>query len=159
MSKTFTYKGYTGSIEFSLEDQCLFGKILFINDLIIYEAETVPQLETSFKSAVDDYIETCAELGRQPQKPFKGSLNVRIGEELHKRAALKAACDSITLNEVVKNALENYLCQEPVVNHHLEHHEHHHHHYPPSMIEINSTFSNVTGGKSWKQSTPISKLH
>jgi hypothetical protein len=43
--KTFSYKGFCGSKEISLEDDCLFGKILFVNDLVTYEAESPSALK------------------------------------------------------------------------------------------------------------------
>lgn len=37
------YKGYTGSVEFSQEDNCLYGKVLGMKkNCISYEGETVP---------------------------------------------------------------------------------------------------------------------
>lgn len=66
MNKTFRYKNFTGSIEKSSEDACLYGKILFIRDLITYEATTAKQLEKEFKRATDDYLITCKKLNREP---------------------------------------------------------------------------------------------
>jgi predicted HicB family RNase H-like nuclease len=57
IGKFYEYKGYTGSIEFSSDDQCYFGRLLNINDLVHYEADTVEDLNEEFKEAVDDYIE------------------------------------------------------------------------------------------------------
>jgi predicted HicB family RNase H-like nuclease len=101
----FKYKGYIGSIMASAEDQCLYGKILFINDLITYEAETVADLKIAFEDAVEDYLETCKKLGKKPQQTCKGTLNVRIGPELHREAALFAEFDGVSLNEYIKKAL------------------------------------------------------
>jgi predicted HicB family RNase H-like nuclease len=53
------YKGFMGSIEISLEDDCLHGKLLLINDLVTYEARTPNQLQAEFESAVEDYLATC----------------------------------------------------------------------------------------------------
>ena len=103
------YKGFLGSVEASPEDKCLYGKLLYINDLVTYEAETVADLEAEFKSSIDDYCETCKKLGREPMKPFKGSLNVRIGQELHKEVALHAAFSGISLNEYIKLAVQNQV--------------------------------------------------
>ena len=65
MNDTFEHNGYTGSVETSVNDQCLHGKILFITDLITYEAGTVAELEAEFIAAVDDYIETCKVIGKE----------------------------------------------------------------------------------------------
>jgi|LGOV01.1.fsa_nt_gb predicted HicB family RNase H-like nuclease len=106
MKKVFKYKGYSGSMEFSQEDKCLFGKILFVNDLVTYEAETYEQLEAEFAAAVDDYLETCEELGASPDKPFSGTFNVRVGPELHQQAAKVAHLEDITLNELTRQAIK-----------------------------------------------------
>jgi predicted HicB family RNase H-like nuclease len=109
MKKVFSHRGYSGSMEISQEDQCLYGKILFVNDLVTYEAETVPELESEFREAVDDYLETCQELGVSPDKPFSGTFNVRIGEELHQAAAKSAYMADIKLNDFVKQAIKERL--------------------------------------------------
>jgi predicted HicB family RNase H-like nuclease len=45
-------------------------------------------------------------------RPFKGSFNVRIGQELHKEAALHAAMDDMSLNEYIKIAIQNQVRHE-----------------------------------------------
>jgi predicted HicB family RNase H-like nuclease len=106
---SFKYKGFIGSIRPSVEDDCLYGKIEFINDLITYEAETVPELKKAFETAVDDYLETCKSLGKKPEKPFKGSFNVRLGTELQREAALFAHENSMNLNELVTESVKKYI--------------------------------------------------
>lgn len=103
------YKGFLGSIEVNPEEKFLYGKLLHIDDLVTYEGETVAEIEAEFKNSVVDYIKTCNELGKEPQKPFKGSLNVRIGHELHKEAAAHAASCNKSLNEYIKLAIKNQL--------------------------------------------------
>ena len=110
--KILRYKGFIGSIEVSPEDKCLYGKLLYIDDLVTYEAETVTVLDTEFKKSVDEYLKTCQEVGKEPMKPFKGSLNVRIGQALHKEAALHAAHNGTSLNEYIKLAIQNQVQQE-----------------------------------------------
>lgn len=102
----FDYNGYQGSVKVSLEDKCLYGSIAFINDLVLYEAETVEALEKEFRIAVDSYLETCKESGIEPKKPFKGSFNVRIGQELHQKAAKRAKERGKSLNDYVKDAIK-----------------------------------------------------
>lgn len=99
------YKDYCGSAEYSAEDRVFHGKIEFINDLVTFEATSVDTLEKEFRNSVDDYIETCGELGREPQKAFRGLFNVRVSPELHKKAAVTALKRKISLNRLVENAL------------------------------------------------------
>ena len=105
----FSHKGYSGSIETSIEDGVLHGQILCINDLVTYEALTLPDLKQAFVAAVEDYLETCKAAGKEPDKPFNGLFNVRTGNELHRKAFLRAKQDDTTLNGVVVAALNQYL--------------------------------------------------
>ena len=68
MASTIEYKYYIGSVEYSHEDRCFFGKIELIDDLVNFEATNVDELETNFKNAVDEYILTCKELNREAKK-------------------------------------------------------------------------------------------
>lgn len=113
------YKDYEGTAELDMERRVCRGKILFISDLITYEAASPADLQGEFEAAVDDYLETCKELGRDPQKPFKGQFNVRTPPALHKQAAMRALSDGISLNEVVIQALDAYINASDV-NHHVE---------------------------------------
>lgn len=55
------YKGYEGSVEYSTNNGCFYGKIENIEDLVTYRAQTLEGIEKSFREAVDDYIEFCKE--------------------------------------------------------------------------------------------------
>ncbi|MBT2341649.1 MULTISPECIES: type II toxin-antitoxin system HicB family antitoxin [Pseudomonas] len=109
MSAQLQYQGYIGSIEASTEDKCLFGKLLFIRALVSYEGQTVAELETAFREAVDDYLQTCRHLGQEPEIPCKGSFNVRIGHDLHLAVALAATRKNVSLNDLTRQALSEYL--------------------------------------------------
>lgn len=100
-----TYKGYQGSVGFSAEDEVFYGKVEGVNDLVTFEGDSVKTLKESFEEAVDDYLETCREIGKEPQKSYKGSFNIRISPELHKKAANHANKKRISLNEFVKKAI------------------------------------------------------
>ena len=103
--KPMQYRGYLGSIECSVDDNCLFGKILYVNDLVNYEADSPVGLRESFEAAVDDYLQTCEEQGKAPEKSFKGSFNVRVSPELHRKAAMQATVYEESLNEFVAQAV------------------------------------------------------
>jgi predicted HicB family RNase H-like nuclease len=109
MSQTLHYKGYDGSVEYSAEDRILHGSLFGIRDVVTYEGTDVNSLEANFKAAVDEYLAFCAAEGKVPDRPFKGSFNVRVGTDLHKRAALFAEEHNQKLNNVVSQALEVFL--------------------------------------------------
>ena len=73
MSQTLRYKRYDGSVEYSAEDRLLHGRLLGIRDVIVYEGSDVDSLETNFRAAVNEYLAFCAEEGKTPDQPFKGS--------------------------------------------------------------------------------------
>ena len=104
MNNTMKYKGYVGSVEFSEEDALFFGKVLGVRALISYEGENARDLVEDFHSAVDDYLELCAAEGVEPEKAYKGSFNVRISPELHKKAAIAAMAKQISLNRFVEES-------------------------------------------------------
>lgn len=112
MNELFKYKGYFGSAEISKDDECLYGELLFIEDTITYESTTVKELEKEFQLAVDDYLEMCKIVGKEPRKPFAGSFNIRIGAELHKSLSVYAKARGISLNECIKEALRDYLTKQ-----------------------------------------------
>ena len=105
MSSVMTYEGYTGSVSYSEEDEVFHGKIEAINDLIMFEGTSVNELKEAFHEAVDDYVETCKEMSREPQKPFKGSFNVRVTSDLHRKAVQKATMLGVSLNQFVQKGI------------------------------------------------------
>lgn len=109
--ETIKYKDFIGSVEVSMEDDCIHGKIQFINDLITYESDTLKAIEPAFQEAVEDYINTCQTLGIEPMKSYSGSFNVRVGPELHQKLALKALQTDKNINSIVKQALEKHLSE------------------------------------------------
>ena len=106
-----SYKGYTGTIEVSEKDNCLFGQVVGLpNDTMIsYEGETVSELKKDFQGAVDDYLAYCEEEGIEPRKSYSGSLNVRLSPELHSRVAALAKQAGISINAFIKKAVEKQV--------------------------------------------------
>jgi predicted HicB family RNase H-like nuclease len=115
MSNTIEYKNYIGSVNYSNTDKCFFGKIEMIDDLITFEAENVADLENNFKLAVNDYIATCKQLNKNPQKAYKGTFNVRIEPNLHKKLYKTALKNNVSLNAFIAQTLKNSL-KENYVN-------------------------------------------
>ena len=111
MSDAMEFKGYVGSVSYNDEDEVFHGKLEGLRDLVTFEGHDVRSLRKAFRDSVDDYLATCARLSRKPDVPFKGSFNVRVGAELHKRAAVYAAAQRKKLNAVVSEALERYLTE------------------------------------------------
>ena len=109
MSNTMEYKNYVGSVEFSESDGVFFGKVMGIRSLISYEGTTAKELVADFRGAVDDYLELCAAEGKEPERAYKGSFNVRVSPELHKQAVIYASSRQMSLNSLVEQALRSSL--------------------------------------------------
>ena len=99
------YKGYIGSVEFSEEDAVFHGKVIGIKPLISFEGDSVIAITKDFQDAIDEYLDFCAGNGKTPEKSFKGSFNVRIGSDLHRKAAVTASAKGMTLNAFVEDAI------------------------------------------------------
>ena len=109
MNNTMEYKGYVGSVEFSESDGLFYGKVMGIRALISYEGTNAHELIEDFHGAVEDYLALCEADGKEPEKAYKGSFNIRIYPELHKQAAITANARGISLNSLVENALRSSL--------------------------------------------------
>lgn len=100
------YKGYYGSVNIDVENNLLFGKVEFIRALITYEAIDAESLLKAFHEAVDEYLAFCDKKAIEPEQPFKGSLNVRIGPERHLKAWKVAKSLDKSLNDYICQALD-----------------------------------------------------
>lgn len=109
MSNTLEYKWLIGTVEYNWDDRVFYWKISMIDDLVTFEAMSVDELERNFKESVDDYLETCKKLWRNPQKAFKWVFNLRISWDLHKKAYKEALKENISLNKFVERSIEKQL--------------------------------------------------
>lgn len=106
---TMTHKGFAARVEYSEEDGCFIGHIAGIRDVIGFHGESVAELRTAFEVAVDDYLETCEKLGREPNHPYSGQFRLRLAPELHARAAMVAETRGKSLNAWVSDAIEKSI--------------------------------------------------
>lgn len=109
MSNALRYKDYYGSVEYSAEDDCFFGKLIGVNDLVTFEGKSTDELKKSFHDAVEDYLLMCKQNGKEPDKAYKGTFNIRITPELHRSAVIRASMENKTLNSFIEEAIANYV--------------------------------------------------
>ena len=108
-----THKGYAARIEYSHEDACFVGHITGIKDIVGFHGESVAELRDAFEEAVDDYLETCDSLNRQPSKPFSGNLELSIPPEVHAGIAVAAEISGKTIDQWAEDAFTNALDTTP----------------------------------------------
>ena len=109
MSNVMEYKGYVGNVEFSPEDMVFFGKVQGIRSLISYEGTNAVELVNDFHAAVDEYLESCKRYGTKPEVAYKGTLNIRLGSDTHRRAAIYAMTHDQSLNSFIDLAVQEKL--------------------------------------------------
>jgi predicted HicB family RNase H-like nuclease len=109
MKDLLKYKGFIGSVKFAAEDEVFYGKIEGINDLITFEGQSVQELKSAFISMVDEHIKDCEVENKPVKKSYTGSFNIRLTPKIHQQATEKATMEGITLNQLIKKAIEKEL--------------------------------------------------
>ena len=102
------YKGYTaGPIDFDPEDNTFSGTVTGVRDVIHFEGTTARELARAVRESIDSYLQLCAETGQKPDRPFNGKILVRTEPELHRKAALRAAVEGVSLSRWISRQIES----------------------------------------------------
>lgn len=109
MARTFSYKGYVGSIEPDVEAGVLYGKIVNIDGGLMYEGSTVAELRANMESVIDAYLELCKERGIKPRTPLSGNVSLRMPSEMHALIAATAESKGVSMNRVIVDAIDAAL--------------------------------------------------
>ena len=105
MINTMTCEGHTARIEYDDADGIFTGRIIGISDRVGFHADTVRGLRAAFREAVEDYLDTCAGIGKEPQESFSGEILLRISPDIHRRVALAAERSGGDLDRWIEDAL------------------------------------------------------
>ena len=116
MKDILQYKDFIGSVHFNSADEIFFGKIEGIDDLVSFEGTTVTEIKEAFEEAVNDYIALCEENNKKLEKSYKGSFNVRLSSEMHKKAKLLSVMQGISLNQFVQKAIQQAVLNASLTN-------------------------------------------
>ncbi len=102
------YKGYLATVEYDDSVGLLHGEVINAASypIVTFEASSVEELKREFRISIDDYLAWCKEDGVEPQRPFSGKLNLRLGTDLHRRVAVSAARNGVSINSWIKETLE-----------------------------------------------------
>ncbi|MCF6320048.1 MAG: type II toxin-antitoxin system HicB family antitoxin, partial [Proteobacteria bacterium] len=84
------YKGYEAVVKYSDEDETFVGEVINSHDILVFDGNTVDEVNESFHAVVDEYLEDCETEGRTPQKPFSGQFITRISPSLHPQLFIQA---------------------------------------------------------------------
>jgi predicted HicB family RNase H-like nuclease len=105
------HNGYQARVDFDAEDRIFIGRIIGIDDIVTFHADTVEGLEVAFKESLEDYIETCAKIGKSPDRSYSGTVYLRVSETTHANAAKAAELAGKSLNEFGEEALQMAAAQ------------------------------------------------
>jgi predicted HicB family RNase H-like nuclease len=100
-----TYKGYAGQVDLDSNAGVIGGTVINANVLMSFEGRNVAELRKSFRDVIDTYLADCKVAGRQPEKPYNGTLIIRVDPDIHRRIALKAAASRKSMNKYVESLL------------------------------------------------------
>jgi predicted HicB family RNase H-like nuclease len=107
MNNTLSYKGFTATIEFSGDDEVFVGRVLGINDVIVFHGKNVAELRRELKESIDFYLEVCERENKKAEKQYSGKVFLRLPADLHARIAKAAASKGKSLNEWGREILES----------------------------------------------------
>jgi predicted HicB family RNase H-like nuclease len=105
MKNVISYKGYTANMTFDPDDKVIVGRVLDIEDIIVFHGESVAEFEAAFHEAVKGYLDACKMLKSPPEKPASGKIMLRVAPEVHAAAIKAAARKGVSLNKWAEQAL------------------------------------------------------
>ena len=103
------YKGFTGVFEFDPSIDAFHGRIIGLQDVVTFQGRSLDELRREMAESVEDYLEFCAEIGKEPERPYRGEFLVRTTPELHRAAAVEAQASGMSLNAWVEAALTSVV--------------------------------------------------
>ena len=103
---TMTHEGYLATLEIDEDAGVIYGRVINANAVLTFEGETLAELRTAFADTIADYRDWCKERGVEPEKPYSGTLSLRIAPELHRRVAEQAAKAGESINQFIAERLE-----------------------------------------------------
>lgn len=113
MNNLLEYRGYHANIELDVAEKIFVGNVLGIDDSLNFHGKTVEELQEQFEVCIDDYIEMCKHFGKTPEKEYKGSFNIRIPSEMHKKLDIMAISQGTKINQLIIKAIACYLEKTP----------------------------------------------
>ena len=99
------YKGYTGVFELDPSIDAFHGRIVGLRDVVTFEGRSLDELRRAMAESVEDYLELCAEAGKDPERSYRGEFLVRTSPELHRAVAVEAESAGMSLNAWVEATL------------------------------------------------------
>jgi predicted HicB family RNase H-like nuclease len=100
------YKGYEAIVTYDEDAKILHGEVIGLKDVVTFQADCGDDVEKEFKRSVDEYLKFCAEIERQPEKPYSGKFLLRMEPALQARIAVRAKTLQVSENKLINQELE-----------------------------------------------------
>lgn len=110
--KLFKYKDYYAVVEFDSERRIFHGEVIGLNDVITFQGKSVSELEKEMKNSIEDYLDFCLKKGKNPEKVFSGTLNLRMDKVLHQKVNLLSEKKKKSINEIINEAILEKIKKE-----------------------------------------------
>ena len=105
MANIVRYREYMGRFEYDDEAEIFHGEVLGLDDVVTFQGKSVDELKRAFQDSVEEYLDVCTKVGRQPDKPFSGKFTVRLSPDLHRQVHTVAKAAGKSINEWVSDSL------------------------------------------------------
>ena len=102
---TLTHDGYVAVLEIDDKAGIIHGRVINARAVLTFEAQALSERRGAFADTIADYQDWCRERGVEPEKPYSGTLSLRIAPELHRRVAEKAALAGESINGFIEHRL------------------------------------------------------
>lgn len=99
------YKGYSGVFEFDPSIDAFHGRVVGLQDVVTFQGRSLDELRREMAESVEDYLELCADVGKDPERPYRGEFLVRTTPEVHRAVATEAEAAGMSLNAWVESAI------------------------------------------------------
>ena len=99
------HDGFVAELEIDDQAGVIHGRVTNARAVLTFEASTPGDLRAAFADTIADYRDWCAERGVEPEKPYSGTLSLRIAPDLHRRVAEKAALAGESVNRFIEHRL------------------------------------------------------
>jgi predicted HicB family RNase H-like nuclease len=99
------YEGFIAEVGYEDGDELMHGTTINTRAVLHFAGKTIDEVKAAFADTIEDYRDWCRERSVEPEKPYSGTLSLRIDPRLHKRIAEKAAQAGESINQFIAGQL------------------------------------------------------
>ena len=97
------HDGYIAEVE---GDALMHGVVINARAVLHSAGRDIAELKAAFADTIGDYRDWRHGRGVEPEKPYSGTLSLRLSPELHRRVAEQAAKAGESINQFIAHRLE-----------------------------------------------------